>query len=141
MFIQVNATGGIAVYDQIARQVKFAVADGVLAPGDLIPSVRELAKELTVNPNTVARAYRQLQRDEVVESVPGTGLAVLTGARKACRTERKSLVRDRIRATLQETIDAGLPLDDVRSLVDAELDRLRKMRDGNKPQVASGEQL
>lgn len=126
MFVQVNANNGIAVYDQIARQVKFAVADGVLATGDLIPSVRELARELAVNPNTVARAYRELQRDEIVEAVPGTGLAVLAGARRSCQAERHGLVRQRIQLVLRESLDAGLEIDDVESLVSAELGRLRK---------------
>ena len=61
MFLFIDAHNGLAVYEQIVRQVKFAVADGVLSAGDLAPSVRELAKDLAINPNTVARAYRQLQ--------------------------------------------------------------------------------
>ncbi|MEQ8846845.1 GntR family transcriptional regulator [Botrimarina sp.] len=126
MFLRVNPTNGVAVYDQIARQVKFAVADGALAPGELIPSVRELARELAVNPNTVARAYRDLQSDGVVETAPGVGLAVCEGARRACRAERRSLLKERVQAALREVADAGLAPDEIESLVLGELERVKK---------------
>lgn len=129
MFVRINASNGVPVYDQIARQVKYAVADGVLAAGDLIPSVRELAKELAVNPNTVARAYRELQGQEVVEAVPGTGLAVRTGAKRACTTERRNLLQQRVRSVLEETQQAGLEWEAIQKLVEAELQRLNKQHD------------
>ena len=72
MFLHIDAHNGLAVYEQIVRQVKFAVAEGSISAGDLAPSVRELAKDLTINPNTVARAYRQLQDDEVLASIAST---------------------------------------------------------------------
>ena len=86
MFIHIDLASELAIYDQIVRQVKFAVADEAVKGGELVPSVRELARELTVNPNTVARAYRQLQADGVLESVRGTGLSVSDGATTQCRT-------------------------------------------------------
>ena len=58
MIISIDATNGLAIYDQIVRQIKFAIASEVLLPGELIPSVREMAKQTAVNPNTVSRAYR-----------------------------------------------------------------------------------
>ena len=61
MFFAISAHNGVPIYEQIMRQVKFAVAAGLLGPGELVPSVRELARELVINPNTVARAYRELQ--------------------------------------------------------------------------------
>ena len=61
MFFHIDPTNGLAIYEQVARQVMFAVAGGALAPGEMVPSVRELARELALNPNTVARAYRELQ--------------------------------------------------------------------------------
>jgi GntR family transcriptional regulator len=126
VFIQINPANGIAVYDQIARQVMFAVASGALGPGDLVPSVRELARELAINPNTVARAYRELQHQEVVEQVPGTGLAVRSGARRVCQAERKGLLREHIGYALQEALEAGLTPEEVNALVESELQRLRK---------------
>ena len=69
-------------------------------PGDFVLSVRELARELAINPNTVARAYRQLQDEGVLESVRGTGLAVARGAAQKCRKQRLDLVGRRIREAL-----------------------------------------
>ena len=69
MFFTIDFSNDLALYDQIIRQVKFAVAGEVLKPGEMIPSVRELARELTLNPNTVARAYRQLQTDGILTAL------------------------------------------------------------------------
>ena len=74
MFFAIDFSDGLAVYEQLVRQVKYAVAAGALKPGELIPSVREMARDLAINPNTVARAYRELQNDRVLSSVRGTGL-------------------------------------------------------------------
>ena len=92
MFVHVDPSNGIAIYDQIVRQVKFAVASEALKPGNLVPSVRELARDLTVNPNTVARAYRELQVDNVLQPLRGTGLEVTAAAPKHCRDDRISLL-------------------------------------------------
>lgn len=124
MFLHIDSDNGLAVYDQIVRQVKFSVADGALAVGDLVPSVRELARELTINPNTVARAYRQLQDDSVLESVRGTGLVVTSGARKTCQAARKRLIRARLRDVLLEASHGGLDAAEIESLFQSELSGL-----------------
>ena len=67
MLISIDASSGLAIYDQIVRQIKFAIASEAVLPGELVPSVRELAKQVAVNPNTVARAYRELQAENVLE--------------------------------------------------------------------------
>ena len=121
MFLHIDAHNGLAVYDQIARQVKFSVADGVISSGELVPSVRELARELAINPNTVARAYRQLQEEKVLETVRGTGLAVSQGARKSCQAERKRLIRERLRNVLVEAQLSGLKSDEIEELFRMEL--------------------
>ena len=86
MFFAISAHNGVPIYEQIMRQVKFAVAAGLLGPGELVPSVRELARELVINPNTVARAYRELQAEGVLEAVRGTGLEIAAGARGCAPT-------------------------------------------------------
>src|SRR6476619_5682633 len=108
MFLQIDPHNGLAIYDQIVRQVKFAVAGGVLRSGEMIPSVRELARELAINPNTIARAYRQLQDDRVLAPVRGTGLEVAAGAQERCRTERLKLIRVRLRQVLNEARQSRL---------------------------------
>jgi GntR family transcriptional regulator len=121
MLLHVDVRNGLAVYDQIVRQVKFAVADGVLRSGELVPSVRELARDLTINPNTVARAYRELQDEGVLETVRGLGLAIAAAARRHCQAERSKLIRARLRLALEEALQSGLAVADVESLVQAEL--------------------
>ena len=101
-FIDLNAADERPIYGQIADRVKFAVAGGVLRPGDLVPSVRELSKQLVVNPNTVARAYRDLQAEGLLESVRGMGLQVAEGATDRCRAARREMVRHRLRRVLEE---------------------------------------
>lgn len=121
MFFQIDASNGLAIYDQVIRQVKFAVARGAIETGNLVPSVRELAKELAINPNTVARAYLQLQADGVLVTVRGMGLEVAAGAVKACRAERQSLIRQRLRQVLVEARQSGLDDQELRRLFDQEL--------------------
>jgi GntR family transcriptional regulator len=124
VFLQIDAHNGLAVYDQIVRQVKFAVADGALTAGELVPSVRELARELAINPNTVARAYRQLQDDGVLDAVRGTGLAVTTTARRQCQSERTKLIRARMRMVLEEAANSGLDPQEIEQIVRAESNKI-----------------
>jgi len=126
MFLHVDVRNGLAVYDQIVRQVKFAVADGALRSGDLVPSVRELARELAINPNTVARAYRQLQDDGILETVRGTGLSIAAAARRQCQAERTKLIRVRLRLVLEEALHSGLETDDIEGLMKEELAAARR---------------
>ena len=121
MFFQIDVNNGLAIYDQVVRQVKFAVAGEVLKEGELVPSVRELARELAINPNTVARAYRQLQDDGVLTTVRGTGLAVASGACQHCREERVELIRTRLEQVFLEAKQSRLDPSQLRALVEQEL--------------------
>jgi GntR family transcriptional regulator len=121
MFLHIDPSNGFAIYDQVVRQVKFAVAQGAIKPGSLVPSVREMAKDLAINPNTVARAYQQLQSDGVLATVRGTGLEVTNEAVKHCRSERSRLIRARLRQTLTEALQGGIELGELRELVEKEL--------------------
>jgi GntR family transcriptional regulator len=128
MILHIDPHNGLAIYDQIARQIKFAIAGGVIASGELIPSVRELARELAINPNTIARAYRQLQDDGVLDSVRGTGLEVAPGAAERCRGERVKLVRARLRQVLREARQSRLEKGELRDLVEKELAAVERER-------------
>ncbi len=121
MLLHVDVRNGLAVYEQIVRQVKFAVAEGAVRSGELVPSVRELARDLAINPNTVARAYRELQDDGVLESVRGMGLSVAAAAKRQCQAERTKLIRARLRTVLEEAHSSGLEAADVQDLLQAEL--------------------
>ena len=83
ILLEVNPADGRPIYGQIADRVRFAVAAGVLRPGDLVPSVREVSKQLVVNPNTVARAYRELQGEGLLDTGPGDRVAGGRGGGRA----------------------------------------------------------
>jgi GntR family transcriptional regulator len=126
VFFHIDPHNGLAIYDQIVRQIKFAVAGGVLRSGQLVPSVRELARELAINPNTIARAYRQLQDDRVLETVRGTGLEVASGAAERCRSDRVKLIRARLRQVLAEANQSRLEARELRELVEKELSAVER---------------
>jgi GntR family transcriptional regulator len=132
MFFNIQPTNGLAIYDQITRQVKFAVACGSLRPGELVPSVRELARLLTVNPNTVSRAYRELQSAGVLAPRRGTGLEVTAEAVKKCRQERLSLIGDRLRSVLYEADQSGLDTTAINKLVSREISKLPQQKPHEK---------
>ncbi|MBU6236765.1 MAG: GntR family transcriptional regulator [Planctomycetes bacterium] len=133
MFFSIDADNGIAIYEQIVRQVKFAVANGVLVPGQLLPSVRALAVKLAINPNTVAKAFQQLQSEGVVVPLRGKGLAVRDDAVQSCRVARREILEDRIRTAITEALHGGLSAKEVRRLV---LDQIQEL-DGNVTTVSS----
>lgn len=133
MFFSIDADNGIAIYEQIVRQVKFAIANGVLVPGQLLPSVRTLAVKLAINPNTVAKAFQQLQSEGVVVPLRGKGLAVRDDAVQSCRVARREILEDRIRTAIAEALHGGLSAKEVRRLV---LDQIQSL-DGNIHTVSS----
>jgi DNA-binding transcriptional regulator YhcF (GntR family) len=124
MLIQVRPDSPVPIYEQIAAQVIFGVAGGDPPPGDLVPSVRDLAQQLLVNPNTVARAYQDLERMGVLESRRGRGMKVTDGAPDLCAARRREIVRDRIRDALRAAAAGGLAAADVISLVEEEWGRV-----------------
>jgi GntR family transcriptional regulator len=124
MLFDVRPESPIPIYEQIVTQVIFGVAAGTLEVGELIPSVRELAQRLLVHPNTVARAFQELERRGVVTARRGRGMEVAEEGRMLCRQERQEIVRARIREALREAASSALPVEDVRRLVEEELSRV-----------------
>src|SRR5258708_17709251 len=126
MFFRIESADGLAIYEEIVRQVKFAVAGDALKTGDLVPSVRELSRDLAVNPNTVARAYRELQGQGILAPLRGTGLEVTPHAEKHCADERVALIRERLRSVLGEARRSRLDMEEIRRLIEEEFARLEK---------------
>jgi GntR family transcriptional regulator len=132
MLITVQADGPVPIYEQIVAQVIYSVAAGSLEVGTFIPSVRELAEQLLVHPNTVARAFQELERGGVVVPRRGRGMEVAEQAPAACRARRQDLVRQRIRQALREAVASALPAEEVRRLVDEELTAVNGTRSKGK---------
>jgi DNA-binding transcriptional regulator YhcF (GntR family) len=129
--LDLNSGDERPIYGQIADRVKFAVAGGVLRAGDLVPSVRELSKQLVVNPNTVARAYRDLQVEGLLESVRGMGLEVAEGAAERCRAARREIVRLRLRRAIEEARQSKMDSSEIEAILREEWARGTSQANGN----------
>lgn len=132
MFFTIDPDNGLAIYDQILRQVKFAVASGALQAGQRVPSLQELSAQLALNPNTVARAYRELQTEGILEMVRGVGLEISSKAAKRCQQERDAMIRERLRSVLAEARQSQFDDAELRSMFNEELASLSEA-----PQVAA----
>lgn len=130
MTIRVRPDSPVPIYEQILTQVVFAIANGDLPAGEMLPSVRDLSAELVVNPNTVVRAYQELERLGLIAPRRGLGMEVTADAAKISRDRRKAIVLTRLRDALREAAAAGLDADDVCQMVAAEWPKLHTSRNG-----------
>ena len=128
MLFQVRTDSPVPIYEQIVSQIIFAVAAGDLPAGSLIPSVRELAQQLLVHPNTVARAFQELERAGVVAPRRGRGMEVKAEAPARCRQVRREIVRSRIREALREAVASALEPEDVYAMVQEEWGKVNGQR-------------
>ncbi len=117
MRIHITPSDGVPIYLQIVNQVKFLVASGRLASGEELPPIRVLAEQLIVNPNTVARAYRELEAAGVVEKRRTAGTFVSTAGSPLARRERVKILTERIDALLAEARQLDIPLGEVVELL------------------------
>jgi GntR family transcriptional regulator len=118
MFENVNIESSVPVYEQIENHVRFAIASGKVKSGDQLPSIKALMKQLDVNPNTVAKAYRDLEVMGLVYTRRGMGVYVEQGAEARCRDAVRSQVLGRLHETVSEAKAAGMNLKEVRSCVE-----------------------
>ena len=121
MLFHLQFDSPIPPYEQIVAQVIFAIASGALEPGSLLPSVRELGPRILVHPNTVAKAYQELERLGVIVARRGKGMEVTAEAPSLCQQRRSSIIRQRIRDALHQAVTSALPADEIRVLVEQEL--------------------
>jgi GntR family transcriptional regulator len=125
MRIRINESDGVPIYLQIVNQVKYLVAAGRLSAGEELPPIRGLAEKLTINPNTVARAYRELEVAGVVEKRRTNGTFVSDAGSRMARRERLRVITDRIDALLAEAAQLDIPTDE---LIDLLRERERILR-------------
>ena len=111
------ASNGLPIYLQIVNQVKYLVAAGRLNSGDEVPPIRVLAGQLLVNPNTVARAYLELEREGVVAKRHGSGTYVSDAGSPLARRERMKILTDRTDALLAEARNMNIPLNEILKLL------------------------
>jgi GntR family transcriptional regulator len=121
--LTVDPRSGVPIYLQIIEQVKRSVALGILQSGEQLPTVKQLAIDLTVNPNTVARAYRELEREQVIETSPGRGSFVRTNGVADSPKVAAEIAADALDVALREAKSVGMTREDLRSLLDAAVER------------------
>lgn len=115
--IHITASDGVPIYLQIVNQVKYLVASGRLSPGEELPSIRALAEQLVVNPNTVARAYRELETAGVVTKHRTAGTYVSDRGSPLDRRERVRILTERVDALLAEARQMDIPVERVVELI------------------------
>lgn len=117
MQIHIANNDGVAIYLQIVNQIKYLVAAGRLKPGEELPPIRVLAKKLLINPNTVARAYRELETAGIVEKRRTAGTYVSEQGCPLARRERVKILTERIDLMLAEARQMNVEFDDVVKLI------------------------
>ena len=123
MIFRVNSSSGTPIYLQLMEQVKHAIEIGALRAGEQLPTLRKLAVELVINPNTVVRAYRELEHEGIVDIRHGAGAFVSQAASGRTKISRRA------QSVMQSAVDrlaaAGLTEDEIRRLMENELAQLR----------------
>ena len=118
MQIHISTADGVPIYLQIVNQVKYLVSSGRLSAGEELPPIRTLAEKLVINPNTVARAYRELKRTGIVEKRRTAGTYVSDQGSPLARRERLKILTERVDALLADARQMDIAFEDVLKLVE-----------------------
>ena len=127
MIFRPNPSLGVPIYLQLMEQVKHAIETGALRPGEQLPGMRPLAEELVINPNTVAKAYRELEHEGVIELRHGAGAFVSSQSAKGKKvTDALRTAQPIVAAAVERLRQRGLSDEEIRRLFEAELAGLTK---------------
>lgn len=126
MLFRPNPSSGVPVYLQLMEQIKHAIETGALRAGDQLPGIRPLAEQLVINPNTVAKVYRELEHEGVIELRHGAGAFVAHNARAKKVTEKVRAGQAIVATTVDELRKRGMTDEEIRRLFEAELAGLTK---------------
>jgi len=126
MLFRPNPSLGVPIYLQLMEQVKHAIETGALRPGEQLPGIRPLAEELVINPNTVAKAYRELEHEGVIELRHGAGAFVAENDRRKELAETLRAAQGVVSTAVERLRARGLSDEEIRRLFEAELAGLRK---------------
>ena len=118
---KLTTTSGQPLYLQVIQQIRHAIETGALRHGDLLPGIRTLAEELVVSPNTIAKAYSELEHGGLLEMRHGTGAFVTVSRRSRLLAEQVHSARMRLREAIDQIRDTGLHDDEIERAFEAEL--------------------
>jgi len=121
MLFRPNPSSGVPIYLQLMEQVKHAIETGALRPGEQLPGMRPLAEELVINPNTVAKAYRELEHEGVIELRHGAGAFVSANAQAKKLTDKLRAAQAVVAAAVEKLRARGVTDEEIRRLFEAEL--------------------
>ena len=121
MFFKLTPTTGQPLYLQLMQQIRHAAETGALRDGDQLPGIRTLAEELVVSPNTIAKAYSELEHEGLLELRPGSGAFVCVKRRTRSLADRVQVARHRIRDLIEGLREDGLLDEEIRRAFEAEL--------------------
>lgn len=117
MRIIISATSNLPIYEQIVNQIRDAVVAGELVTGEAMPSIRNLAKELSVSVITTKRAYEELENEGVIKSVAGKGFYVCSQSNDILKEKQIMLLEKRYTELISDSRKAGMKLDEIVNLV------------------------
>jgi GntR family transcriptional regulator len=124
VWIDIDSRGGVPIYVQIVGQVRHAIEVGGLSSGERLPTVRRLAGDLAIAPNTIVKAYNELQHEGLVESRPGVGTVVVQGVEEVAQERQVAEVFRRLRELARDAAALGISEDDLWSSLDSEYERI-----------------
>ncbi len=130
MLFDIQPKSAVPIFEQIVAQVIYGIASGTLPVGTMIPSVRELAEKILVHPNTVSKAFQELERRGVIVARRGKGMEVTPEGPEICREQRQEILRKRIRDVLREA-SLALSQKQLRELVEEEIKHVEQQTQVN----------
>lgn len=127
--IVIDSRSQAPIYEQITRQIKELIAKGGLVQGEKLPSVRDMSSMILVNPNTVSRAYQELEREGIIETLRGKGTFVSTQWKPRLEEERLASMREMLHNIVVEATHLGVTGEEMKKWIDEEMEELRGDRD------------
>jgi GntR family transcriptional regulator len=123
MLFRLNPSTGVPLYLQLMEQIRHGIETGALKAGDQLPTIRKLAEDLVMNPNTVVRAYRELEHEGIIEVRHGSGAYVSEAVSGRTRVTRKA--QGIVQSAIEKLYDLGLMGDEIRRLFENEIAQVR----------------
>jgi GntR family transcriptional regulator len=137
MLFRPNPSSGVPIYLQLMEQVKHSIETGALRPGEQLPGIRPLAEELVINPNTVAKAYRELEHAGIIELRQGAGAFVADNARIDRLADKLKAAQGVVAAAVAKLRNQGITDAEIRRLMEAELAGITR-EDGGRRKGGTG---
>ncbi|GEL78807.1 GntR family transcriptional regulator [Tenuibacillus multivorans] len=125
MHIQLDPTNRNPIYEQITEQVRLRILQKVVVAGDKVPSVREMSSQLMVNPNTVGKAYKELEREGIFVSYRGKGTFISEDVHQLVVDKEVELLKEQVQHLVETAIRAGITQEEMKLWIDVSFDRRR----------------